>query len=319
MAGQGISYPPPIEDVPIFDSSLFNTNNTPLTIEEGKKYFLQYPNAQGTENLQITNVSGLLTANSGLTITAGDLTNKNNIIMNGTALTNYIQFPDGTQQFTAAAGGASNVISTQVLINNTNITFPVGTQFATIMISGAGGASGGYFFDPSVPSITAGGGGGAGGCVIINRLPMEAGTNMICVFSSGNVNLGYLSRVNTAYYNTNYPLAVVNAGANGTTAVGTGGNPAGGVGGTIGITVSGMGYGLQGSTGGAGQQSSTTFAVLQGINLLSTVNQNMFLSTITTPFNYGAGGYTRINDGATNNATINNAGGAVCIVISYSS
>jgi hypothetical protein len=80
-----------------------------------------------------------------------------------------------------------------------------------------------------------------------------------------------------------------------------------------------MGYGLQGGTGGAGQQSSGTFAILQGINLLSTVNQNMVISTVTTPFNYGAGGYTRINDGSTNNVTINNAGAAVCIVISYSS
>jgi len=318
MAGQGISYPPPIEDVPIFDSSLFKTNNTPLTIDEGKKYFLQYPNAQGTENLQITNVSGLLTADAGLTITAGDLTNKNNIIMNGTALTNYIQFPDGTQQFTAAAGGASNVISTQTIISNQNITFPAGTQFATIMISGAGGVSGGFYFDNPLNVSTAGGAGGAGGCAIIDRMPMEAGTNMICNITSGVVSVGYLPQTSSVYTN-NTPLFSANPGQNGTTAVSTGGNPAGGVGGTIVTNFTGFGYGLQGATGGPGQQSSGTYPISRGINLLSSLNQNMFLSTTTPPFNYGAGGWSRINDGATGNVSISPPGGAVCIVISYSS
>jgi len=322
MAGQGIQYPAPREDVPIFDPLLFLEQDLgPLTEAIADTKYLRFPFAQGTENMADMNVSGTATFFDALTHTGANgenVTTNQNIIMNGT-VGKFLQFPDGTQQTTAATGGGSNVLSTQTILTNQNITFPVGTQFATIMISGAGGASGGAFFDPTVPSVTAGGAGGAGGCAIINRMPMEAGTNMICVFTGGQVNLGYLARVNTAYVSTNYPLAVANAGADGTTAVTTGGNPAGGVGGTIGITVTGMGYGLQGSTGGAGQQSSTTFAVLQGINLLSTVNQNMVISTITTPFNYGAGGYTRINDGATNNVTINNPGSAVCIVISYSS
>jgi len=45
------AYQPPTENVPIFDSSNFYTNlDNPLTIRDGLKYFLSYPNAQGTQN-----------------------------------------------------------------------------------------------------------------------------------------------------------------------------------------------------------------------------------------------------------------------------
>jgi hypothetical protein len=54
------AYQPPTEDVPIFDSSNFYTNlDNPLTIRDGLKYFLSYPNAQGTENFIDTNTSGI--------------------------------------------------------------------------------------------------------------------------------------------------------------------------------------------------------------------------------------------------------------------
>lgn len=66
MSGLGVSYLPPIEDVPIFDSSLYIQNNTPLTYADAIKEFLTYPQAQGTETLLDTNVNGLLTANAGI-------------------------------------------------------------------------------------------------------------------------------------------------------------------------------------------------------------------------------------------------------------
>lgn len=58
------AYEPPTQNLAIFDPDVFNQNDEPLTITTGSKYFLKYPNAQGEENLQTTNVNGVLTANS---------------------------------------------------------------------------------------------------------------------------------------------------------------------------------------------------------------------------------------------------------------
>ena len=100
MSGLGISYPPPSEDVPIFDATLFNTGDVALTYNEAMKNFLAYPQAQGTENLLATNVAGVLTCYSDISANA-------NIVMTGTANTNYIQFPDKTKQYTAAGSGGA--------------------------------------------------------------------------------------------------------------------------------------------------------------------------------------------------------------------
>ena len=43
------AYDPPIQDLAIFDPSAFTSNDEPLTITTGSKYFLKFPIAQGTE------------------------------------------------------------------------------------------------------------------------------------------------------------------------------------------------------------------------------------------------------------------------------
>lgn len=53
------NYPPPTENLPIFDPSVFEVNNIPLTIGEGSKYFLTYPTAQGKETLSAIDVYGI--------------------------------------------------------------------------------------------------------------------------------------------------------------------------------------------------------------------------------------------------------------------
>ena len=59
-------YLPPTEQVPIFDTLNFQGGDEYLTYNKALKYFLRYPYAQGTENLQTTNVNGLLTTNAGI-------------------------------------------------------------------------------------------------------------------------------------------------------------------------------------------------------------------------------------------------------------
>jgi hypothetical protein len=101
MSGLGISYPPPSENLPIFDSSVFNVNNTPLTISEGLKYFLAFPSAQGTENLQTINVSGLATFDNNVDINTG-------IIVNGGTTGSQsalLQFPS---TFPSSSTGGTN-------------------------------------------------------------------------------------------------------------------------------------------------------------------------------------------------------------------
>lgn len=57
------AYPPPNEDLPIFNPVDFNRPNIPLTINDAKDYFLEYPTAQGQETLSSIIVNGASTFN----------------------------------------------------------------------------------------------------------------------------------------------------------------------------------------------------------------------------------------------------------------
>ena len=212
----------------------------------------------------------------------------------------------------------SNVISIQTFTGNSNITFPTNTQYATIMLSGAGGSSGNFYSDFSTVS-NSGGAGGAGGFCYFNRIPMEAGTLMSCSFSSGTATLFYLPVTQTNYTSTTTTVAIASAGGNGQNQTGPSGNANGGFGGGITMNLTGFGIGLNGSGGGLGQATSSSFQTLRGINYLSSLNQLTVISPTIPPLNYGIGGYSRINNGQTGDVTIQPAGPAVCIVVSYSS
>ena len=57
---------PPNPNVDTFNTLYFKTGSGQLTIEEADLRYLKWPVAQGPENLQTTNVNGLLTANAGV-------------------------------------------------------------------------------------------------------------------------------------------------------------------------------------------------------------------------------------------------------------
>ena len=81
------AYPPPKEDLPVFNASNFEyADEGALTYESAKNYFLTYPTAQGTEYFLDANVA-------------------NRMLIGG-----EIEFGDGTIQTTAA--GASGIIPT---------------------------------------------------------------------------------------------------------------------------------------------------------------------------------------------------------------
>ena len=86
MTYYGASYLPPTSSSALFDSTSFNRASEALTYQTALDNFLAYPQAQGTENLKTTNISGLTTIT-------------NDLVINGVG--NFLQFPDSTQQTTA--------------------------------------------------------------------------------------------------------------------------------------------------------------------------------------------------------------------------
>ena len=62
------AYPPPKENLPIYNPTDFEFENIPLTIADAKDYYLEFPTAQGKETLQETIINGALTCNDVATI-----------------------------------------------------------------------------------------------------------------------------------------------------------------------------------------------------------------------------------------------------------
>jgi hypothetical protein len=91
------TYDPPTETLPIFDPNVFTRSDTGLTTTAGDLRYLRFPYAQGSENLQQIDVYGVATFNT-------TLNTDDNIVMTGTPLTNYIEFPDTSKQYTAFTG-----------------------------------------------------------------------------------------------------------------------------------------------------------------------------------------------------------------------
>jgi hypothetical protein len=306
MAGLGIEYPPPIEDVPIFDPLLFLEADFALTASAGDARYLRFPTAQGKETMQDMDVNGLGTFFNGITMNGavGDnLTNNQNIIMNGTALTNYIQFPDGTQQFTASTGGgglegqyvvAVGLTNPQLILAPTqgttfDINVPVGTRITKITIVGGGGQAGANFLDGD--TMYAGGTGGGGSYAQFN-LDLTAYTASIPAtvllqykFTNGGAGVGltgllFWSPAAIALFpelsnNGGNLTFAFGGGVGGNASLGTGGNA--GTSGNAGLSVQ-AGLLTQGNDGSAGVKttagfsySTTNLTVRGGNNALASI------------------------------------------------
>ena len=105
------NYNPPLENLPIFDNTLFLTADIPLTQGAADLRYLRFPNAQGTENLLTINVAGLASMLSGLDVVDG--TNKTNIDQSGANITIDNNVNNGTLIYKAnnGAGVETSILS----------------------------------------------------------------------------------------------------------------------------------------------------------------------------------------------------------------
>lgn len=137
------TYQPPIENLPIFDPSVFTTGNEALTYDEASKLFLKYPSAQGTEDLQAINVNGIATFNS-------------DIIQNGSETNNIVQNTRDTntnenifrktdiygdlnlRRPNTTNGGAMRLWDVNGTTGNSSQLYNTGTQFAIVNLNNSG-------------------------------------------------------------------------------------------------------------------------------------------------------------------------------------
>lgn len=126
------SYEPPIEDLPIFDSSVFLNGDEPLTYNTAVKKFLKYPSAQGKEFLQEIDVSGKATFNSNVRVLNKlDICNNDissgivTVSFNGTQTNNGIVMNNAA--ITQQGSNSNNVLNTlkRTTITNTGVLNPI--------------------------------------------------------------------------------------------------------------------------------------------------------------------------------------------------
>jgi hypothetical protein len=117
---------PPNPNVSTFNNLYWISADTALTTAQGDLRYLKWPVAQGTENLQTTNVQGVLTCNDDLVI--------NNQTLEIDGVLGQIKYADNKVQNTAYTGGTSGTYT------NTNMTIDANGKISAIS-NGSGGTN----------------------------------------------------------------------------------------------------------------------------------------------------------------------------------
>lgn len=109
---------PPNPNVATFNNLYWISADTGLTTAVGDLRYLKWPVAQGTENLQTTNVNGVLTCNNDLVI--------NNQTLEIDGVLGEIKYADNKVQNTAYTGGTAGAYT------NTNMTIDANGKISAI-------------------------------------------------------------------------------------------------------------------------------------------------------------------------------------------
>lgn len=234
------SYLPPTETLAIFDPSVFKDAGLEgLTYDEASKYFLKYPSAQGTENLQAINVNGVATFNTNTIV--------NNSTLDIDGVSGQIRYADNTVQtsaFTGAGASAGSYTSTNLTLDSNGritaissgssgsglvavnyytssqtITPPANVYKFDIIVFGSGGKAGDVGIFGSY--LVFGGAGAGGNAAKAESIPWTTGTMTLVVQPQTN---GGLTSITLGSLGT----AICYNGGNGSNG-GSGGGGAGGV------------------------------------------------------------------------------------------
>jgi hypothetical protein len=133
-------YLPPLELVPIFNSLNYVNPSGTLTVEQADLLYLQFPQAQGTETLKTTNVSGLLTTTGGIDASATQSINFGTNVATGTI-------------------SQSNTSLVNLVDNSVNYSIPlVNNAGATGYFSLNADSNSNFTYNPNINLLTIGGG-----------------------------------------------------------------------------------------------------------------------------------------------------------------
>ena len=146
---------PPSENLPIFDSGVFNTGNDALTYNSAVSKFLTFPVAQGTETFSDINTLGNITGNnatfsgivdftnisspphcSATPSAINDLCNKQ-YVDSQSALTAYQLYFNYSQSYTVPSGATYNLLTQTDLITSPNTGIAWATSGTTRVLLGA--------------------------------------------------------------------------------------------------------------------------------------------------------------------------------------
>ena len=94
-------YPPPIDPTEIFNKDNWIPSPDAIDLAFLQASFCEYPVAQGLMNFSDVNISA-------------DATISQNLLLAGTPSVNYLEFPDGTKQYTAPSADDINTVYNDV-------------------------------------------------------------------------------------------------------------------------------------------------------------------------------------------------------------